>query len=370
LTQTPAQAKKRIKGFFTGATTVSGVIALANPRRIKASHRRRRRVASDHLLYILNNPLAGTDPTGYRSICGDGNQEHCAIYSPNEDATKKSEATGAKGNSDNGANSGSTVTPANRNQGDAQSSIERFGAPVLRAVLPAVDDYLRKGEPGGVGDHAYNAVAAILNMSLDGLFFMPGMQRISMDIPRMEYDSKGVATAAAIQAGGFFVGGGRTAAGRVGGLADDAARVVGKLADDAAPIIEEIVVTPLRASIRRTFQDGQATRVLLEQPLTVTRFHGGRSGKIGRFATADNFNSRVDAREQLAVLQEWGNAFTKKTTVELPAGTEIWVGRSAPQTGKNGTVLPGGGSQIFIDGQLNKTWFKGTEWFRSYKGNN
>ncbi|MBX3712961.1 MAG: hypothetical protein KF800_13460 [Lysobacter sp.] len=44
--------------------------ALAKPRRIKASHRRRRKVASDHLLYILNNPLSGTDPTGY-AACGD-----------------------------------------------------------------------------------------------------------------------------------------------------------------------------------------------------------------------------------------------------------------------------------------------------------
>lgn len=44
---------------------MSAVIALARPRRIKASHRRRRRVASDHLLYILNNPLAATDPSGY-----------------------------------------------------------------------------------------------------------------------------------------------------------------------------------------------------------------------------------------------------------------------------------------------------------------
>jgi hypothetical protein len=51
---------------------VSGVIALANPRRIKASHRRRRRVASDHLLYILNNPLSGTDPSGYAATnCSD-----------------------------------------------------------------------------------------------------------------------------------------------------------------------------------------------------------------------------------------------------------------------------------------------------------
>jgi hypothetical protein len=73
LTRTPARAKKRIKEIFRGTQTVSVVIALAKPRRIKASHRRRRRVASDHLLYILNNPLSGTDPTGYRSICPNGN---------------------------------------------------------------------------------------------------------------------------------------------------------------------------------------------------------------------------------------------------------------------------------------------------------
>lgn len=48
---------------------MSGVTALAKPRRIKASHRRRRKVASDHLLYILNNPLSGTDPTGYMGDC-------------------------------------------------------------------------------------------------------------------------------------------------------------------------------------------------------------------------------------------------------------------------------------------------------------
>jgi hypothetical protein len=65
LTRRAARAKKRIKGIFRGTQTVSGVIALAKPRRIKASHRRRRKVAAGHLLYILNNPLSGTDPTGY-----------------------------------------------------------------------------------------------------------------------------------------------------------------------------------------------------------------------------------------------------------------------------------------------------------------
>jgi hypothetical protein len=44
---------------------VSALLDLAKPRRIKASHRRRRKCASGHRVYIMNNPLSGTDPTGY-----------------------------------------------------------------------------------------------------------------------------------------------------------------------------------------------------------------------------------------------------------------------------------------------------------------
>jgi len=49
---------------------MSAQLATANPRRIKASHRRRRNLASGHRIYILNNPLSGTDPTGYTVTCG------------------------------------------------------------------------------------------------------------------------------------------------------------------------------------------------------------------------------------------------------------------------------------------------------------
>ena len=61
-----AVGEKVHQGIFGGhRKVVSGLIAAANPRRIKASHRRRGKVASAHRLYIMNNPLAGTDPTGY-----------------------------------------------------------------------------------------------------------------------------------------------------------------------------------------------------------------------------------------------------------------------------------------------------------------
>jgi len=70
------------------------------------------------------------------------------------------------------------------------------------------------------------------------------------------------------------------------------------------------------------------------------------------------------------LLQEWGNSITKTTTVVLPKGTVVWVGRAAPQVGKNGKTLPGGGTQIFIDGKLEPDWFKQSKWFRSDKGKN
>lgn len=72
----------------------------------------------------------------------------------------------------------------------------------------------------------------------------------------------------------------------------------------------------------------------------------------------------------LALPREWGNSITKLTTVELPTGASVWAGKAAPQVGKNGTTLPGGGSQIFIDGKLNTNWFKDSAWFRSDRSKN
>jgi hypothetical protein len=126
----------------------------------------------------------------------------------------------------------------------------------------------------------------------------------------------------------------------------------------------------LRDSTRATFLNGDATHMVLDEPLTVFRSHGGNASKVGRFTTLDVFDSRVDTRNGLALLQEWGNSVTKLTTVELPKGTSVWVGKAAPQVGKNGTTLPGGASQIFIDGKLDADWFTDTKWFRSERSKN
>lgn len=53
---------------------MSAVLALVHRSRIKPRHRRRRKAASVHLVYILNNPLSGKDPTGYQTcVVSEGN---------------------------------------------------------------------------------------------------------------------------------------------------------------------------------------------------------------------------------------------------------------------------------------------------------
>jgi RHS repeat-associated protein len=171
--------------------------------------------------YILGNPLSGTDPTGYYgkfdSACDRPSMlGACDTSAGGGNATRKVNA-GKANQTGNGASPGSTVTTASRNQGDGQSVAARFGAFVLRAGLPAVDDYAHRGEPGDLGDHAYNGLAALVNVSLDGLSLVPGFLTIASDIPRMEYEAKGLKTGAVVNAGAFLIGGGRSAAGKVGG---------------------------------------------------------------------------------------------------------------------------------------------------------
>ena len=164
------------------------------------------------------------------------------------------------------------------------------------------------------------------------------------------------------------------AVGDVSRLRLNAAEQWGDVAQSGA--IEVNPLPELRPGIRSTFLDGEAVVAVLDEPLLVQRFHGRGSSTKGSFATPDIFKSRVDARERLALPYTWsdgaaGNAVTKVTTIELPAGTRIWSGKAAPQIdGISGKVYQGGGNQIWIDAQIQDDWIKDTRWFRSDRGKN
>jgi RHS repeat-associated protein len=118
----------------------------------------------------------------------------------------------------------------------------------------------------------------------------------------------------------------------------------------------------LDPSISRNFVE--AERIVLTEPTTFTRFHGGTSQKVRRWMTSEELTSRVDVRRRLALPQEWGNRISKITEVTLPEGTVIWRGPAAPQVQANGKVLPGGGDQVYVEGPLDPTWFGETHHFR------
>ncbi len=68
----------------------------------------------------------------------------------------------------------------------------------------------------------------------------------------------------------------------------------------------------LRESTRESFLDGKAKHVVLDEPLTVYRAHGGKAAKEGRFTSSDIFQSRVDVRKDLALLPEWDNRWDNR----------------------------------------------------------
>jgi hypothetical protein len=158
------------------------VIALAKPRRIKASHRRRRRVASDHLLYILNNPLSGTDPTGYKadlpehiagSVCNTGQCRGSIVMPSNnkEDKIGKTTPLTSAANyiSGNGASSGQSQGSSKQmsfndwmkntyaGNGDAPASNTMMGQ--RQAACEAM---------GGCSEHVPNRAETTANMAVDG----------------------------------------------------------------------------------------------------------------------------------------------------------------------------------------------------------
>ncbi len=57
---------------------MSGLLAIANPRRIKAAHRWRRKVAAGHRPYANNNPYKFIDPDGRLGCTGTKIEANCA----------------------------------------------------------------------------------------------------------------------------------------------------------------------------------------------------------------------------------------------------------------------------------------------------
>jgi hypothetical protein len=93
---------------------------------------------------------------------------------------------------------------------------------------------------------------------------------------------------------------------------------------------------------------------MMQREATAVRFFGGGSTQLGRsegvFLTTRRFQQLGvgELREALALPP--GNLANQITTVQIPAGTRLFIGRVGPQRFPElgGRVVPGGGTQLFV----------------------
>jgi hypothetical protein len=107
---------------------------------------------------------------------------------------------------------------------------------------------------------------------------------------------------------------------------------------------------PLGAEIANTFRSATYVERTLDEPLTLYRVYGVKSGKLGSYWTTTKPSGGLQSQLDLALLTEWGGVPAKTATIKVPKGTTIFEGVAAPQTGKVKTFenLMGGGTQVYI----------------------
>jgi hypothetical protein len=108
-------------------------------------------VASVHLLYILNNPLSGTDPSGYAGTSCEGlSSSDCRfeLASGGQSGGSRTYTLGNNYNDGNGATRGSGSTGAGNERAERRSGPSSYGSAAQRYGLS-----VHKG--GGDGDPGY-----------------------------------------------------------------------------------------------------------------------------------------------------------------------------------------------------------------------
>lgn len=115
-----------------------------------------------------------------------------------------------------------------------------------------------------------------------------------------------------------------------------------------------------------SFQDVSIEIIELKTPLILYRRgypdEPGSKFGLGRW-WSDHYRTVEQAREELAILSNWGNPLSGTYQIIVPSGTKLLKGIAAPQEFKNpsGQVIEtrnGGGIQYFID-SVNKDWLLG-----------
>ncbi|WP_223807098.1 RHS repeat-associated core domain-containing protein [Montanilutibacter psychrotolerans] len=219
--------------------------------------------------YILNNPLSGTDPTGYQSrgsICDVGNTENANDCIEYESGNSRSGRAAKKSSGGNGATGSGSRREQAAPAGQKGSALFASGVEALRNTLfPTAVELAERGEQGTTVSNSIGALKEFANLEMTALT-PQAFRLLGGPTPRFSIANDELGGAASMEATIAFVGvvgGGEGAmAGRAGTASAIGMRGGGAGRDGAIDLVRA-----LDQVIRQKagFGDGQA--VILDENL-------------------------------------------------------------------------------------------------------
>ncbi|EJL96298.1 hemagluttinin repeat protein, partial [Pseudomonas sp. GM102] len=130
-------------------------------------------------------------------------------------------------------------------------------------------------------------------------------------------------------------------------------------------IDEKVTVVPKSESvpgwIKESFLDSNYRTVVTSEDITVYRVYGGNAQADGAFVSTSPAGNRIQAKIDAALLPEWKNTRIFEAEIVIPKGTQLNIGKVAPQTiSSTGTILEGGADQLLMPQGWPKEWIKST----------
>jgi acetylornithine deacetylase/succinyl-diaminopimelate desuccinylase-like protein len=138
----------------------------------------------------------------------------------------------------------------------------------------------------------------------------------------------------------------------IAGYAANALKTVKRLENGVEAVAESAQIVrwgpatgagPLGEDIAKTFRGASYTEHVTEEATTLYRAYGGDAGELSSYWSRTPPSGPLQAKMDSALKAEWGNTATSVSKIEVPRGTRVFEGSTAPQG-----HLMGGGNQVVI----------------------
>lgn len=127
---------------------------------------------------------------------------------------------------------------------------------------------------------------------------------------------------------------------------------LGTLIDDAVLIITKNQSLP--DWIKNSFKNGEYVTVQTKQQIILYRDFGDKAFLDGSFSTTINNATR----NELALHHSFENSMRFKSTIEVPSGKVLDIGKVGPYPPDSPNPLPGGADQILLPENYSHSWIK------------